>query len=170
MLPQSRASRVASGAMMSTVRAPAMVRAKTSRPRSSVPNQCDGLGACSEFRASWAVELWVMDVEKSGHEHPEQHDDEADHEGGAAQQRPDEVAPLALLLGGRCRVGLEPLLLPGAGAGQLGFPAGRGGVGAELDHLGVGAELHGLLAEVGLGAERGVAFVVHVSRPSGSAG
>ena len=42
MPPQSRASRVASGAMMSTVRAPAMVRANTSRPRSSVPNQCAG--------------------------------------------------------------------------------------------------------------------------------
>ena len=52
MLPQSSASMVASGAMTSTVRAPAMVRANTSRPRLSVPNQCAAVGPWSEFMAS----------------------------------------------------------------------------------------------------------------------
>ncbi len=65
MPPQSRASTVASGAMMSTVRAPAMVRAKTSRPRSSVPNQCAGLGDCREAIASCAKGSCVMNVEKA---------------------------------------------------------------------------------------------------------
>ena len=65
MPPHSSARMVASGAMMSTVRAPAMVRANTSRPRSSVPNQCAGLGDFSDAKASWANGSWVMTVEKS---------------------------------------------------------------------------------------------------------
>ena len=65
MPPQSRASTVASGAMMSTDRAPAIVRANTSRPRSSVPNQCAGLGACRELAASCAVKLCVTNPENS---------------------------------------------------------------------------------------------------------
>ena len=56
---------VASGAMMSTVRAPAIVRANTSRPRSSVPNQCAGLGDLRDCMAFWANGSCVMKVEKS---------------------------------------------------------------------------------------------------------
>ena len=56
---------MASGAMTSTDRAPAIVRASTSRPRSSVPNQCAALGACRVAAASTSVGLCVMYVEKS---------------------------------------------------------------------------------------------------------
>ena len=60
-----QASRVASGAMMSTVRAPAMVRAKTSRPRSSVPNQWAPLGRTEDASAVDVVGPCVTWVENS---------------------------------------------------------------------------------------------------------
>ena len=50
--PSNRQSSVDSGAMMSTVRAPASVRESTSWPTSSVPNQCAALGAASEWSGS----------------------------------------------------------------------------------------------------------------------
>src|SRR5665647_123446 len=65
MPPQRRARMVASGAMMSTVRAPARVRASTSRPRSSVPIQCAALGPFRTCIALTSVGLCVRYVEKS---------------------------------------------------------------------------------------------------------
>ena len=65
MPPQRSAISVARGAMTRTVRAPAMVRANTSRPRSSAPNQCAALGACRTAATSTSVGLCVKDVEKS---------------------------------------------------------------------------------------------------------
>ena len=51
-VPHRSASSVASGATASTGRAPASVRDNTSRPRSSVPNQCAELGGASVFSGS----------------------------------------------------------------------------------------------------------------------
>ena len=50
--------------MMSTVRAPAIVRANTSRPRSSVPDQWEPSGAL-RMAPLGVVGLWVTCVEKS---------------------------------------------------------------------------------------------------------
>ena len=55
---------MASGAMMSTVRAPASVRANTSRPRSSVPNQWAALGAFKVAKALTTFGSCVRDLEK----------------------------------------------------------------------------------------------------------
>ena len=50
--------------MISTGRAPANVRASTSRPRSSVPNRCDRLGALSVKEALTALGSAVRLCEK----------------------------------------------------------------------------------------------------------
>ena len=99
-------------------------------------------------------------------------DDQADHEGGAAQQRPDEVAPLPLLLGRGRRVRLQLVLLPR----RWSRPAARASAAAAAASArssiisGSAPSSIASLRRSGSGSERGVALLVHVTRPSGSAG
>ena len=170
MPPQSRASRVASGAMMSTVRAPAMVRANTSRPEvvgAEPVRRARRLRASSS--ASGAVGLCVMNVEKRAMKTQKSTMMRPIMKVGLRSSALIEVAPLALLLGRRSGVGLELLLL-GRCRREAPARACAAASARSSSISGSAPSSHGLVAQVGIRAERGCAVVVHLSRPSGCAG